>query len=82
MLRLGKNNQIARASFRTGTTSSYRTGFAVVRLEFRRSYFHLLDGRVYAYEDIAGRLKAAGFHNMRQKKLLKAPGTGLITGML
>jgi hypothetical protein len=54
---------------------------AAVRV-LEMSYFHLLDGRVYTYEDIAGRLKATGFHNMRQKKLLKAPGTGLITGML
>ena len=44
------------------------------------SYFHLLGGQIYTFEDIAGWLRAAGFGNPRRINLLKSPGTSLILG--
>ncbi len=42
------------------------------------AYFHLLDGQIYAFDDIAGWLGAAGFANPRRINLLKAPGNSLV----
>jgi SAM-dependent methyltransferase len=42
------------------------------------SYFHLLGGQIYAFDDIAGWLGVAGFTNPRRINLLKAPGNSLV----
>ncbi len=44
------------------------------------SYFHLLGGRIFSFEEIAGWLTAAGFENPRKINLLRAPGNTLILG--
>ena len=44
------------------------------------SYFHLLGGRIFSFEEIAGWLEDAGFQNRRRINLLKAPGNSLILG--
>ncbi len=44
------------------------------------SYFHLLGGRIFSYEEISGWLGAAGFGEMRRVNLLRAPGNSLILG--
>jgi 2-polyprenyl-3-methyl-5-hydroxy-6-metoxy-1,4-benzoquinol methylase len=46
------------------------------------SYFHLLGGQVYTFEEMAGWLQAAGFHYPRRRNLLKAPGNSLIMATL
>jgi 2-polyprenyl-3-methyl-5-hydroxy-6-metoxy-1,4-benzoquinol methylase len=46
------------------------------------SYFHLLGGRVYAFEEIAAWLAEAGFTYPRRKNLLKAPGNSLVIATL
>lgn len=46
------------------------------------SYFHLLGGRVYSFEEISDWLAAAGFGSPRRKNLLKAPGNSLIMATL
>jgi len=45
------------------------------------SYFHVLDGQVYAYEAVAGWLAAAGFTNVRRINLLRVPGNSLVLGV-
>lgn len=42
------------------------------------SYFHLLGGQVYAFEEISGWLEQAGFGAIRRQKVLKA-GSALIS---
>ena len=42
------------------------------------SYFHLLGGQIFRYEEIVGWLMSAGFSNARRSHLLKAPGNSLI----
>jgi SAM-dependent methyltransferase len=42
------------------------------------SYFHLLGGQIFRYDEIVGWLTIAGFTNVRRSNLLKAPGTSLI----
>ncbi|HLV35669.1 MAG TPA: methyltransferase [Spirillospora sp.] len=44
------------------------------------SYFHLLGGQIYPYEEIAGWLHASGFSNVRRKNLLRG-GSTLITAV-
>jgi len=44
------------------------------------SYFQLLGGRIYTFDEIAGWLTAAGFGNLRRTNLRKAPGNSLIMG--
>ena len=44
------------------------------------SYFQLLGGRIYTYEEIAGWLTAAGFSKLGRKNLRKAPGNSLVMG--
>jgi predicted O-methyltransferase YrrM len=44
------------------------------------SYFHLLGGQIYTYDEIAGWLTDAGVSGLRRINLLKAPGTSLIIG--
>ncbi len=44
------------------------------------NYFHMLNGRVYTYNEIAGWMKEAGFANVRRINLLKVPGNALIIG--
>ncbi len=44
------------------------------------SYFHLLGGQVYAFEDVARWLKAAGFRDVRRINLLKSAGNSLVIG--
>ena len=39
------------------------------------SYFHLLGGQIYSYDEIASWLRAAGFKDMRRKNILKAGST-------
>jgi ubiquinone/menaquinone biosynthesis C-methylase UbiE len=46
------------------------------------NYFHLLNGRVYAYNEIAGWVIDAGFSNVRRINLLKVPGNALIVGAI
>ena len=43
------------------------------------SFFHLLGGQVYTFEDMSGWLHEAGFGNIRRKNILKA-GSALISG--
>jgi SAM-dependent methyltransferase len=43
------------------------------------SFFHMLGGQVYTFEDISGWLREAGFGVIRRKNILKAGGA-LITG--
>lgn len=44
------------------------------------NYFHLLNGRVYAYNEIVHWLNEAGFSDVRRINLLKVPGNALIVG--
>jgi cyclopropane fatty-acyl-phospholipid synthase-like methyltransferase len=44
------------------------------------SYFQLLGGRIYTFDEIAGWLTAAGFGKLGRKNLRKAPGNSLIVG--
>ncbi len=46
------------------------------------NYFHLLNGRVYAYKEIAHWLKEAGFLEVRRINLMQVPGNALIVGSL
>ena len=46
------------------------------------SYFHLLGGQIFAFEDLARWLEAAGFENPRRINLLKAPGNSLVLGSI
>jgi len=39
------------------------------------SFFHLLEGQVYTFEEISGWLHGAGFSNIRRKNILKAGST-------
>ncbi len=43
------------------------------------SFFHLLGGQVYTFEDISGWLQEAGFSSIQRKNILKA-GSALISG--
>ena len=56
-----------------------RFGKAVTRL-LGLSYFHLIDGKTYSFEDVSGWLQATGFGNPRKRGLLKAPGNYVVTG--
>jgi precorrin-6B methylase 2 len=42
------------------------------------SYFHLIEGQTYTYQDVTGWLKKAGFVDPEQRNLLKAPGNSLV----
>jgi len=44
------------------------------------SYYHVLGGRVYPFDEIAGWLEAAGFREVRRIDLIKVPGNALILG--
>ncbi|GAB4579805.1 MAG: methyltransferase [Anaerolineales bacterium] len=44
------------------------------------NYFHLLNGRVYTYQEIAGWLQEAGFTKVQRLNLMKVPGNVLIIG--
>jgi ubiquinone/menaquinone biosynthesis C-methylase UbiE len=44
------------------------------------SYFHLLNGRVYAYQEIVHWLEEGGFAHIQRINLMKVPGTALIVG--
>jgi precorrin-6B methylase 2 len=46
---------------------------------FGLSFFHLINGNVYSFEEIAGWLTAAGFSSPERVNLFKVPGTSLIT---
>ena len=46
------------------------------------SYFHLLGGRTYTFEEIAGWLTIVGFGQPLRKNLLRAPGNSLIIAAL
>jgi SAM-dependent methyltransferase len=42
------------------------------------SYFHLLGGQVYSFNEVSSWLAAAGFTDTRRKNLLRTPGSSLI----
>ncbi len=44
------------------------------------NYFHLLNGRLYSYSEIAQWLKEAGFSQVQRKNLRQVPGNALIIG--
>ncbi len=44
------------------------------------SYFHLLQGNLYSFEEVAGWFNAAGLSRPRRINLLKGPGSSLIIG--
>jgi hypothetical protein len=44
------------------------------------SYFHLLQGNLYAYDEVARWFREAGFTAVRRSNLLKAAGSSLIVG--
>jgi hypothetical protein len=44
------------------------------------SYFHLLQGNLYAYAEVAQWFREAGFDQPRRINLLKGPGSSLIVG--
>lgn len=44
------------------------------------SYFHLIEGKTYSFEDVAGWLNATGFGDARKQGLLKAPGNYVVVG--
>jgi len=44
------------------------------------TYFHLLGGRLWAYEDMAGWLTTAGFSSLRRINSPRLPGTSIIVG--
>ncbi len=44
------------------------------------SYFHLLQGNLYAFDEVARWFREAGFDQPRRINLRKAPGTNLIVG--
>jgi len=46
------------------------------------SYFHLLNGKIYAYDEIAAWLHEAGFGDVRRTGLLLSAGSALIEGIL
>ncbi len=45
------------------------------------SYFHVLDGQTYSYDDVAHWLTAAGFARVRRIDPLRAPGNSLVLGV-
>lgn len=44
------------------------------------SYLHLLGGRLYAYDEVAGWFQAAGLASVRRVDSLRLPGTSLVLG--
>jgi hypothetical protein len=44
------------------------------------SYFHLLQGNLYAFDEVAHWFREAGFTTVRRINLLKAAGSSLIIG--
>jgi len=44
------------------------------------SYYHMLGGRVYTFDEIAGWLEAAGFREVQRIDLIRVPGNALILG--
>ena len=44
------------------------------------SYLHLLNGRLYAYEEVAGWMQAAGLSGLRRRDSPRLPGTSLVSG--
>jgi hypothetical protein len=44
------------------------------------SYFHLLQGNLYAFDEVARWFREAGFNTVRRSNLLKAAGSSLIGG--
>jgi hypothetical protein len=45
------------------------------------SYFHLLQGNLYAFDEVARWFREAGFNTVRRINLLKAAGSSLIIGI-
>jgi hypothetical protein len=45
------------------------------------SFYHLLGGTIYHYDDLAGWLRAAGCGQVRRINLLIAPGSALVIGV-
>lgn len=44
------------------------------------SYWHLLGGKIYTFEEVADCLRTAQFAKVRRANLLKAPGISMIFG--
>ena len=44
------------------------------------SYYHLLGGQVYSYEQVESWFRAAGYSNLKRINLRKVPGNSLIIG--
>ncbi|MBI3737818.1 MAG: methyltransferase domain-containing protein [Chloroflexi bacterium] len=43
------------------------------------SFFHLIGGGIYSFDDLAAWLTATGFSNVRRSDFLRAPGSSLVT---
>ena len=46
------------------------------------SYYHLLGGQVYSYEQAKNWFQTAGFGNLKRINLRKVPGNSLIIGTI
>ena len=44
------------------------------------SYYHLLGGKVYSYEQVESWFRAAGYSNLKRINLRKVPGNSLMIG--